>query len=111
MKRYVDKNEIAALFFIHYFKYTRFAFKKQKSDTDKASINAHRALMRLFGTLYREKERVLISELITDIKGYIVPTQSDYVKTFASVMEEAIVFIYDNVLREEREQRLLDRYA
>ena len=111
MKKYIEKNELAALFFLHYFKYTRFAFKKQKSDEDKASINAHRALMRLFGEWHREEGRVFASSVIEGIRHHIVSTDSSYVRSFVAVMEEALAFMYDNVLSNEQEQRLLERYA
>lgn len=93
MKKYIKKNELAALFFLHYFKYTRFAFKKQKSDEDKASINAHRALMRMFGGWHKEEGRVLASNVIEGIRRYIVSTDNDYLKGFVAVMEEALRFI------------------
>jgi hypothetical protein len=49
MKKYLETNELAALFFLHYFKYTRYAFKKQKSEED--CLHPYRELS-LFGRLH-----------------------------------------------------------
>ncbi len=112
MKTYIEKNEIAALFFLHYFKYTRFAFKKQKSETDKASIHAHRELMRLFGMWHNEEEgRVPSNRIIASLTSQIHPSTNPFVTTVSAIMKESIEFIYDQVLMSEEEQRLLERYA
>lgn len=71
MKTYIDKNEIAALFFLHYFKYTRYAFKKHKSEEDIAAIHAHRELMRLFGRCHRQEGRVAAKTLISAITSQV----------------------------------------
>lgn len=111
MKTYIEKNEIAALFFLHYFKYTQYAFKKHKSEDDIASIHAHRELMRLFGRWYREEARVASKTLIPAITSHVSSSTNPFVQTFSTVMKEAVAFIYDNVLIEEQEHRLLERYA
>jgi hypothetical protein len=108
MKKYLEKNEIATLFFLHYFKYTRYAFKKHKTDEDKASINAHRTLMRMFGAWHQEG-RVLAEHVIAKLKIYIVSSESPYVQRVSDVMRESVSFLYDHVLQEEH--RLLERYA
>ena len=111
MKKYLDTNELAALFFLHYFKYTRYAFKKQKSEEDIASIHAHRELMRLFGRLHNAKVRVGGKSLIDMIAEHISPINNPFALRVSSVMQESIAFIYDHVLLEEREHPLLERYA
>jgi hypothetical protein len=108
MKKYIEKNELATLFFVHYFKYTRYAFKKVKSDEDKASINAHRTLMRMFGAWHQEG-RVLAEQVIAKLKIYIVSSNSPYVQRVSDVMQESVNFLYDYVLEEEH--HLLERYA
>ena len=111
MKQYLDTNELAALFFLHYFKYTRYAFKKQKSKEDIASIHAHRELMRLFGRLHNAKARVAGQKVIEMIAAQISSSPNPYGQRVSSVMEESIAFLYDHVLLEEREHPLLERYA
>lgn len=112
MKTYIEKNEIAALLFLHYFKYTRFAFKKQKSETDKASIHAHRELMRLFGRWHNEEEgRVASKQIIDSLTLQIHPSTNPFISTVSAIMKESIEFIYDQVLNSEEEHRLLERYA
>lgn len=111
MKTYIEKNEIAALFFLHYFKYTRYAFKKHKSEEDIASIHAHKELMRLFGQWHRQESRVKSQILIDAITDKITASANPFVQTVSMVMKETIAFIYDNVLVEEKEHRLLERYA
>mgnify|MGYP003596714587 FL=1 len=111
MKKYLDTNELAALFFLHYFKYTRYAFKKQKSEEDIASIHAHRELMRLFGRLHNTKERVGGQSVVDMIAEQISSSNNPFVQRVSSVMEESIAFLYDHVLLEEREHPLLERYA
>ncbi|MDD2830350.1 MAG: hypothetical protein PHW18_12315 [Sulfuricurvum sp.] len=111
MKKTIEKNELAALFFLHYFKYTRYAFKKQKSEEDIASIHAHRELMRLFGRLHNNQARVGGQSVIDMIVEQISPSNNPFVQRVSSVMEESIAFIYDHVLLDEREHPLLERYA
>lgn len=111
MKKYLETNELAALFFLHYFKYTRYAFKKQKSEEDIASIHAHRELMRLFGRLHNAKARVGGQSVVDMIVEQISPSNNPFVQRVSSVMEESIAFIYDHVLLEEREHPSLERYA
>lgn len=111
MKKYLETNELAALFFLHYFKYTRYAFKKQKSEEDIASIHAHRELMRLFGRLHNSKARVGGQRVIEMIAEQISSSPNPFVQRVSSVMEECIAFLYDHVLLEEREHPLLERYA
>jgi len=111
MKKYLDTNELAALFFLHYFKYTRYAFKKQKSEEDIASIHAHKELIRLFGRLHNAKTRVGGQSVVEMIAKLISPSNNPFAQRVSSVMEESIAFIYDHVLLEEREQPLLERYA
>lgn len=111
MKKYLEPNELAALFFLHYFKYTRYAFKKQKSEEDIASIHAHRELMRLFGRLHNAKARVGGQSVIEMIAEQISSSNSPFVQRVSVVMEESIAFLYDHVLLEEREHPLLERYA
>lgn len=109
MKKYIEKNEIAALFFLHYFKYTRFAFKKQKSEEDIAAIHAHKELMRLFGRWHNQHEKVLGNTIIASITDKISNSSNPFVGVVSSIMKESIEFIYDNVLYQE--QRLLEKYA
>lgn len=111
MKKTIEKNEIAALFFLHYFKYTSYAFKKHKSEEDIASIHAHRELMRLFGRLHNNSMRVGVQSLIDAIAAHISPSNNPFGIRVSMVMKESIAFIYDNVLLEERESPLLERYA
>ena len=111
MKKYLETNELAALFFLHYFKYTRYAFKKQKSEEDIASIHAHRELMRLFGRLHNAKARVGGQRVIEMITEQISSSSDTFVQRVSSVMEESIAFLYDHVLIEEREYPLIERYA
>lgn len=111
MKHYIEKNEIAALFFLHYFKYTRFAFKKHKSEEDVARVHAHKELMRLFGRWHKEEERVRGSEVIASVAAKISISATPFVSTVSAVMKESIEFIYDNVLIQEKERRLLERYT
>jgi len=107
MKKYLETNELAALFFLHYFKYTRDAFKKQKS----ASIHAHRELMCFFGRLHNSQVRVVRESLINAIAEHISPINNSFALRVSAVMKESIAFIYDHVLLEEREHPLLERYA
>ena len=111
MKKTIEKNELAALFFLHYFKYTRYAFKKHKSEEDIASIHAHRELMRLFGRLHNTKARVGGQTVIEMIAEQISSSNNPFVQRVSRVMEESIAFLYDHVLLEERERPLLERYA
>ncbi|MDD3595596.1 hypothetical protein [Sulfuricurvum sp.] len=111
MKKYLETNELAALFFLHYFNYTRYAFKKQKSEEDIASIHAHRELMRLFGRAHNSKVRVGGQNLINSIAEHISITDNPFAQRVSTVMQESIAFIYDHVLLEEREHTLLERYA
>lgn len=108
MKKYLETNELAALFFLHYFKYTRYAFKKQKSEDDIASIHAHRELMRLFGRLQNTKARVGRQSVVEMIAEHISPINNLFALRVSTVMKE---IIYDHVLLEEREHHLLERYA
>lgn len=111
MKKYLETNELAALFFLHYFKYTRYAFKKQKSEEDIASIHAHRELMRLFGRAHNNQVRVGGQSLIDAIAEYISPINNPFALRVSTVMKESIAFIYDHLLLEEKEHPLLERYA
>jgi hypothetical protein len=106
MKKYLETNELAALFFLHYFKYTRYAFKKQKSEEDIASIHAHRELMCLFGRLHNAKVRVGGQSLIDAIAEHISPINNPFALRVSTVM-----IIYDHVLLEEKEHHMLERYA
>lgn len=110
MKRYIEQNEIMALFFRSYFLYTRIAFIKQKNDNHYAKINAYKTLMQIFGKFSKE-QRIDNTLLIREIKSHIVESQNPYVSAFAEVFEESVRFIYDNVLTTKEEQRLLERYA
>ena len=111
MKKTIEKNELAALFFLHYFKYTRYAFKKQKSEEDIASIHAHRELMRLFGRLHNNQARVGGQSLIDMIRAHISSSNNPFAQRVSSVMKESISFIYDHLFLEEKEHTLLERYA
>lgn len=111
MKKMIEKNELAALFYLHYFKYTRYAFKKQKSEEDIASIHAHRELMRLFGRLHNNQVRVGGQSLIDTIAQHISTSSNPFASRVSSVMKESIEFIYDHVLLEEKEHHLLKGYA
>lgn len=112
MKKYIEKNELAALFFLHYFKYTRFAFKKNKNEEDKASIHAHRELMRILGRWYSKEERVIGKDVIDSILSNLASSPaSNYAGIVTEVLKESIRFIYDNVLSDEKEHRLLERYV
>ena len=111
MKKYLETNELAVLFFLHYFNYTRYAFKKQKSEEDIASIHAHRELMRLFGRLHNNKARVAGQRVIEMIAEQISPSNNPFVQRVSTVMEESIAFLYDHILFEEREHPLLERYT
>jgi hypothetical protein len=108
MKKYLDANELAALFFLHYFKYTSYAFKKQKSEEDIASIHAHRELMRLFAAWYSTQMRVAIPTIIDTLKSRIDSPSNPFIATVSDVMRERIEFIYDNILLENKEKRLID---
>lgn len=110
MKTTIDKNEIMALFFLSYFRYTKVAFKKSLSESDKGEISGYKALMRMLG----EKSKfpkIKGSDLIGELKQYSIESDNDYVCGFAGVMNEMIHFIYERVLSEEKEHRLLERYA
>jgi hypothetical protein len=111
MKKTIEKNELAALFFLHYFKYTHYAFKKQKSQEDIASIHAHRELMRLFGGLHNNQGRVGGQSLFDMIRTHISTSNNSFAVRVSMVMKESIAFIYDQLLFEEREHPLLERYA
>lgn len=109
MNTYIDQNDIMALFFLSYFKYTKVAFKKVKSDEDKGQINGYRTLMRTLGD-YSTHTKPQSAELLSTLKGYVVASENSYISGFVSVMEEMIRFIYDRVLVDEKEQSLLERY-
>lgn len=111
MKKHLETNELAVLFFLHYFKYTRYAFKKQKSEEDIASIYAHRELMRLFGRVHNNQVRVGGQNLIDAIASHISTSNNPFALRVSTVMKESIAFIYDHVLLEEKEHPLLERYA
>ena len=108
MKKYLETNELAALFFLHYFKYTRYAFKKQKNEEDIASIHAHRELMRLFGKWHNTNNKVAITSVIDTLKNRMHSSSNPFVTTVSKVMSESIEFIYDNILLENKENCLID---
>lgn len=78
MKTHIEKDEIAALFFLHYFKYTRYAFKKHKSEEDLAALHAHPTLMKLFGSLHNENSKVSSSATIASITKHISSPVNPY---------------------------------
>ena len=110
MKKIIDKNELAALFFLHYFKYTRYAFKKNKGENDIAFIHAHRELMRLFGRLHNNKVRVERQNLVNMITKHISTSNNPFAQGVSMVMKESIAFINDNVFPEVKEHTLLEKY-
>lgn len=111
MKTHIEKDEIAALFFLHYFNYTRYAFKKHKSEEDLASLHAHRTLMKLFGSLHNENSKVSSSATIASISKHIASPVNPYGQTISKVMSESISFIYAQILKTRDSKRVLEQYA
>ena len=105
MKSYFEKRDVVALFYRSYFLYTRIAFVKNKTEEQKAQINAYRTIIKILGQC-SNRSRVRNDVLLNGLRHYVVESESIYVKAFVSVIDETIRFIYENVLIEKREHSL-----
>lgn len=111
MKRYIEQNEIMALFFRSYFLYTGLAIDKKKTEEKSAQIYAYKTLMRVLA-YYSTLPKVRSQELLKKLSMFVEEPDTPYQRIFGEVIDETLTFIHEQVLFTTKEEHSLhERYA